>query len=65
MKEETVGLSPMGAMQSERTLEHLLFHICQANPRYGPVYMAKVNLADGFYHLWLASRDIPNLGTFF
>jgi hypothetical protein len=55
----------MEAMQFGRALERLLFRIRQANPRYGPVYMAKVDLADGFYRLWLASRDIPNLGAVF
>jgi hypothetical protein len=48
---ETVGLSAMEAMQFGRALERLLFRICQANPRFGRVYMAKVNLADGFYRL--------------
>jgi hypothetical protein len=62
---ETVGFSPMEAMQFGRALERLLFRIRQANPRYGPVYMAKVDLADCFYCLWLASRDIPNLGVIF
>jgi hypothetical protein len=62
---ETVDLSPMEAMHFAQALERLLFRIRQANPRYGPVYMAKVDLVDGFYRLWLASRDIPNLGAVF
>jgi hypothetical protein len=65
VNDETVGLSPMEAMQFGRALKCLLFPICQANPGYGPVHMAKADLADGFYRLWLASRDIPNLGDVF
>ena len=62
---ETVKLSPVEAMQFGRALEQLLFRIRHANPRFGPTYMAKTDLADGFYRLWLAARGIPNLGVVF
>ncbi|KAI2512410.1 adenylate kinase [Fragilaria crotonensis] len=32
-------------------------------PRYGPVYMAKIDIADGFYRVWLQIADIPQLGV--
>jgi hypothetical protein len=65
VNDETVRLSPHGAMQFGRALERLLFRIRHANPRFGPTYMAKIDLADGFYRLWLAARGIPNLGVVF
>jgi hypothetical protein len=65
VNDETVRLSPHGAMQFGRALERLLFRIRHANPRFGPTYMAKIDLADGFYRLWLAARGIPNLGAVF
>jgi hypothetical protein len=32
-----------------------------ANPKYGPVYLIKVDIADGFYCIWLNTTDIPKL----
>jgi hypothetical protein len=65
INDDTVKLSPSGAMQLGQALERLLFRIRHASPRFGPTYMAKTDLADGFYRLWLAARDIPNLGVVF
>jgi hypothetical protein len=65
INDDTVKLSPAGAMQFGRALGRLLFRIRHANPRSGPNCMAKTDLADGFYRLWLAARDIPNLGVVF
>jgi hypothetical protein len=39
---------PHEAMQFGRALERLLFHIRHANPRYGPVYLNKIDISDGF-----------------
>jgi hypothetical protein len=58
-------LSPVEALEFGSALGRLLFHIRHANPRFGPTYMSKTDLADGFYRLWLAARDIPNLGVVF
>jgi hypothetical protein len=65
VNDETVSLSPNEAMQFGRAVERLPFRIRNANPQYGPTYMAKVDLAHGFYRLWLASPDIPKLGVVF
>jgi hypothetical protein len=64
INDETVKLSPTEAMQFGRALERLLFRIWHANPRFGPTYMAKIDLAFGFDHLLLATH-IPNLGVVF
>jgi hypothetical protein len=39
--------------------------ILNANPRFGPVYLIKVDIADGFYRVWVNTDDIPKLGVIF
>ena len=34
-----------------------------ADPRHGPIYMMKVDIADGFYRVGLAPEDVPSLGV--
>jgi hypothetical protein len=57
----TVNLSPKEAMQFGRALDRLVHQIVLANPAHGPVRQMKVDLADGFYRMWLQLRDIPKL----
>lgn len=45
---ETVQLAPHEAMQFGRALQRVLSIIVHANRRYGPVHMAKIDIADGF-----------------
>jgi hypothetical protein len=54
-------LAPNEAMQFGRALERLLFRIRHANPRYGPVYMNKIDISDGFYRVALAAASSPKL----
>ncbi len=65
INDETELLSPKESMQFGRTLERSLFTIRHANPRYGPVHQAKVDLSDGFYRERLNVQDIPHLGVAF
>ena len=51
INDETLKLAPPEAMQFGRALQRLLGYIHRANPRYGPVYMSKIDIADGFYRL--------------
>ncbi|KAI2490266.1 hypothetical protein MHU86_24316 [Fragilaria crotonensis] len=60
---ETVQLAPPEAMQFGRALHRVLKRIVEADGRYGPVYLAKIDIADGFYRVWLQSRDIIKLGV--
>jgi hypothetical protein len=60
---ETVQLAPPEAMQFGRALHRVLRRIVEADGRYGPVYLAKIDIADGFYRVWLQYRDIPKLGV--
>jgi hypothetical protein len=59
---ETVQLAPPEAIQFGRALHRV--RIVAADERYGPaVYLAKIDLAHGFYGVWGQSRDIPKLGV--
>jgi hypothetical protein len=50
-------------MQFGRALHRILRMILEAHPRFGPVYISKVDIADGFYRVWLLPSDIPTLGV--
>jgi hypothetical protein len=51
------------AMQFGKALWRILAGIVQANPRLGPVYLSKVDIADGFYRIWVKAADIPKIGV--
>ena len=48
INQDTVPLAPTEAMQFGRALERILYLIRHSNPRFGPVYLSKVDLSDGF-----------------
>ena len=60
---ETVGLAPHEAMQFGHTLERLLVQVVHANPQFGPVQFFKLDIADGFYRVWLRAEDVPILAV--
>ena len=60
---ETVQLAPAEAMQFGRALQRVMMRVVQAEQRYGHVYLAKIDIADGFYRVWLQIADIPKLGV--
>ena len=61
----TIPLVSMESMQYGRALERYLRHILLADPRFGPVYMMKCDMADGYYRLNLVISDIPRLAVAF
>jgi hypothetical protein len=63
VNQEMVILSPKEVMHFGQALERILYHIRHANPHYGVVYLGKVDLADGFYQVWVAAGDIASLGV--
>jgi hypothetical protein len=65
VNDETCPLAPLESMQFGRALHLLLQRIAKANPRYGPVYLSKLDIADGFYRIRLLPSNIPKLGDFF
>jgi hypothetical protein len=60
---ETLKLAPPEAMQFGKALERILRTIVEANPRFGPVQLIKVDIADGFYRIWLNLQDIPKMAV--
>ena len=60
---DTQKLAPPEAMQFGRALDRLLFRIRHANPRFGPVYMNKIDISDGFYRVWLTPHSAPKLAV--
>jgi hypothetical protein len=62
---ETTSPAPIEAMQFGHAFNRILYRIHHANPHYGPVYLLKVDLADGFYRVPLASADLLALAVAF
>jgi hypothetical protein len=65
VNKDTLNIAPSKAMQFGRTLWRLLYRIHHANTKFGPVYMSKVDLLDGFYRLWLQPEDTMRLAVLF
>lgn len=60
---DTLPLTPREAMQFGRALQRVCSTTVHADPRYGPVSMAKIDIADGFYRVWVKVDDGPKLGV--
>ncbi len=65
VNQDTHQIGPEEAMQFARELERLMYTMWHANPRFGPVYMGKVDLTDGFYRLQLALSAMLKLVVIF
>ena len=65
VNKETILGAPKEAMQFGRAFDRLLHRIHHANRRFGSVFLIKVDLADGFYRVPLATADIPALAVAF
>ena len=50
-------------MHFGHALQRILQRMYNADPRHGPIYMMKVDIADGFYCVGLAPEDVPSLGV--
>jgi hypothetical protein len=49
---DTLWLAALKAMQFGHALQHLLLEaINNTDPWYGPVYLIKIDIANGFYHV--------------
>lgn len=65
VNQATLQLAPEEAMQFGHALERLLQRIHLANRAFGPVFLIKVDISDGFYRLKLSPAGIPSLGVAF
>ena len=62
VNEATSCLDP-DSMQFGHALQRILQRMYDVDPRHGPIYMMKVDIADGFYCVVLAPEDVPSLGV--
>jgi hypothetical protein len=60
---DTIPLSPAEAMQFGRALERIIANVVHSDPKFGPVRFLKIDIADGFYRVWLRVPDIPKLAV--
>ena len=58
----TAPLTHDDAMQFGNTLLRILFRIYRADPRWGPVYLAKVDISDGFYNITVNPNGVKHFG---
>jgi len=63
VNQETVRLAPPEAMQFGDALHRILYLIFHADPRWGPVYLDKIDITDGFYQKWLELIGVLKLGA--
>ena len=63
VNQATLRLAPTEAMQFGRALDRLLYRVWTTDPTHGPVYILKLDLADGFYRVPLSQAAIPALGV--
>ena len=61
--EATWRLSP-DSMQFGHSLQRILQRMYDADPRHGPIYMMRVDIADGFSRVGLAPEDVTSLGVY-
>ena len=59
VNDATARLAPPEATQFGKALKRILSRIVQADPTYGPIWLSKIDIADGFYRigLYLASAS--------
>jgi hypothetical protein len=63
INQETCPIAPTDAMQFGTALQRVIEDIVNANPRFGPVHLCKVDIDDGFYRVGIRPADIPKLGV--
>ena len=63
VNDETLKLAPQESMQFGKALSRMLQGITEADRRYGDCYIYKVDVADGFYRVWLCTSSVAKLGV--
>jgi hypothetical protein len=56
-------LAPAESIQFGRALWRILTNIYKADHGLGPVFLSKVDIADGFYQIQVNANDVPKLGV--
>ena len=65
VNQQTIPLVPQESLQYGRAFDRFIRHILLADKRYGPVYLLKCDLSDGYYRLGLCIQDCPKLALSF
>ena len=52
-------------MQFGQDLDRLIRHIVLSDPQFGPTYLMKVDISDGFYRIAIKPENIPKLVVIF
>ena len=63
LNDETMKLAPEGAMQFGTAPSRIREALMKANPEYGPVFMYKNDMSDGFYRIRLSTSGALKLGV--
>jgi len=63
INQTSIPLAPQHAMQFGTVLQRILQHLAYANPAYGPLQLAKLDLADGYYRVPLNSNAALELAV--
>jgi len=63
VNEASAPYVPKEAMQFGGALPRILYRVRHSNPAFGPVYLAKFDVSDGFYRLMLRPDDAPSLAV--
>jgi hypothetical protein len=48
VNDKTCPIAPVEAMQFGMALQHVIETVINANPKFGPVYLCKVDISNGF-----------------
>jgi hypothetical protein len=64
INKQIIRLAPSKAMQFGKELERDLNKIQSADPQHGPVYLCKIDMADGFYQVDLEAERLPHSQSF-
>ena len=61
VNETTLAHCPPEAMQFGGALHRIMHRVRHAHPRFGPVFLSKHDIKDGFYRMFLRPSDCPRL----
>jgi hypothetical protein len=60
VNQDGAPFAPYLAMQFGQALQRIVQRIVYANPAFGPVLLAKLDLADGYYRIPLSPTQLNN-----
>jgi hypothetical protein len=52
-------------MQFYKALRRVIRHLKSENPHMSPVYLSKIDIAEGFYRIWVRDSDVLKIDVLF